>query len=323
LQFQDRFQGLIPSDNPFVFLFGENEGGNDLIPDMAIGRLTSENITQTTSIVNKIILYEENLIAQKAANQKQRILFLADFPDPAAGDPSLDGSFCRSNKEKTGLLIPSDLEQVHLCIEDYTTESDFDPVPFMEAIKEETYEGVSIMNYRGHGSLQRWGTFWDATSGISDEDLKYTWANAGKPVIIISVDCLDGYFALPGVPVISERFLVMGDLTGSAAHWSSAGLGYDYEHTVLLEGFYNGIFEHNEIALGDAINYAKLHFMQSGSYAESEIYTFNLQGDPATMTTVPDPTPVPTPTPIPTPTVVPTPDPNDLDYYNYLPIIKK
>ena len=79
----------------------------------------------------------------------------------------------------------------------------------------------------------------------------------------------------------------MGDLAGSAAHWSSTGLGYDHEHTVLLEGFYTGIFDHGLIALGDAINYAKLHFMQSGSYSESEIYSFNLQGDPATMAFLP------------------------------------
>ncbi len=289
LQFQGRIQGLIPSDNPLVFLFGENGNENDLIPDMAIGRITSENITQTTSIVNKIIRYEENLIAQKAAKQKQRILFLADFPDPAAGDPAFDGSFCRTNKEKTGLLIPSDYEQVHLCIEDYATESDFNPDPFMEAIKEETYEGVTIMNYRGHGAVQHWGSpvFWEASSTISDGALKDTWANNGKPVIIISADCQDGYFALPGYSVISERFLVMGDLAGSAAHWGSTGFGYDHEHTVLLEGFYRGLFDHDLIALGDAINYAKLHFMQSGSYSESEIYSFNLQGDPATMAILP------------------------------------
>jgi len=287
LQFKGRFQGLVPSDNPLVFLFGESESENDLIPDMAIGRITSESITQTTSIIDKIIRYEENLISEAEAEQDQRILFLADFPDPAAGDPSVNGSFCRTNAENTGTHIPSEgYEQVHLCIEDYTTEEDFDEVPFIEAIKAETYQGISIMNYRGHGAFQYWGSprFWEATPSVSDEQLKNTWANNGKPVIIISADCQDGNFAWPGYSTISERFLVMDDLTGSAAHWGSAGFGYDYEHTVLLEGFYDGIFEHNQIALGDAINYAKLYFMQSGSYAESEIYNFNLQGDPATMT---------------------------------------
>ena len=273
MQFKDRNQGLVPSDNPLVFLVGD-----DLLPDMAIGRLTVENENYATAIVDKIIKYEENILARTPGFR--RILFLADFTDPQAG------YFCQTNKENTGALIPNFFEQIHLCIDDYADPEDFDGDPYLEAIKAETAEGVSIMNYRGHGGVERWGgpTFWDAKMSISDDDLRNTWANNGKPVIILSADCLDGHFAWPGRSGLSERFMDINTLAGAAAHWGSSGVGYDSEHTVLLAGFYKGIFEQDKLALGDATNYAKLYFMNSGNFAESEMYSFNLQGDPAMMT---------------------------------------
>ncbi|MBE2220480.1 MAG: hypothetical protein IAF02_03015 [Anaerolineae bacterium] len=276
MQFKDRIQGLIPSDNPLVFLVGD-----DLQPDMAIGRLTVETEAQATAVVDKIIRYEENLLSIPA-NGKQRILFLADFPDPKAG-----GSFCLTNLQKTGSLLPAnDYEQIHLCRENYANNT-----AFKEAFKTEAYEGVSIVNYRGHGAVERWGvyrdaatpSFWTTDISVSDDTLKNEWGNINNPAIVLSADCLDGYFAWPGRPGVGERFLKLTNLMGSVAHWGSAGLGYDSEHTILMEGIYKGMVNQNQINLGDAVNYAKLYFMQSSVFAESELYSFNLQGDPAMM----------------------------------------
>lgn len=284
LQFKGRFQGLIPSDNSLVFLFGENEGENDLIPDMAVGRLTVADLTQANNLVDKIIKYEENLLAESSGHK--RILFLADFPDNSAG-----GDFCENNIGVANATIPSDYEKVHLCIDDYTDKVEKDPLTFQIAIQTELAQGISIMNYRGHGAFQYWGSpvrFWNASVDVTDQTIENSWGNNNKPVIILSADCQDGHFAWPRYPSISERFLRVPNVSGSMAHWGSAGLGYDHEHTVLLEGFYKGVFEQDLFALGDAINYAKLYFMQSGSYAESELYNFNLQGDPATLSVLPD-----------------------------------
>jgi hypothetical protein len=280
MQFKDFNQGLVPSDNTLILLVGDEGGENDLLPDMAIGRLTVETPAQATALVNKIIKYEENLLAIPAG-EKQRILFLADIPDPQAG-----GSFCLTNAEKTGALLPvADYEQIHLCREMYA-----DNTTFKEAIQDETYEGVSILNYRGHGAVQTWGVTWDdnpsfwvTTNSVSDEVLKNEWANEGKPAIVVSADCLDGYFAWPGRPGMSERFLKLDTLSGAAAHWGSSGVGYDSAHTALLEGFYKGMVNQDQIYIGDAVNYAKLYFMQSSQFSESELYSFNFLGDPAMM----------------------------------------
>ena len=159
------------------------------------------------------------------------------------------------------------------------------------------------MNYRGHGSIQFWGSnpsFWIVDASKTDTDLKNIWANEGNPPIILSADCLDGHFAWPGFTALSERFMRLDQKMGSAAHWSSAGLGLDSEHTALLEGFYKGMFEQGHTNIGDAANYAKLFFSLSDSYSESEMYSFNLQGDPAMQAKLPPP-----------------------KYYVFLPMIKK
>jgi hypothetical protein len=273
MQFTDRYQGLVPSDATIVFLIGD-----DLLPDMAIGRLSAETTAQATAMVEKIIQYEENLHAETPSSK--RVLFLADFPDPNAG-----GSFCNTNQNTTGPLLPSEYEQTHLCIEDYGA-----PEPFLQAITVEVSRGVFLMNYRGHGATQLWGsdpTFWNADNTVTDQELRNIWANEGKPPIILSADCLDGHFAWPGRTALSERFLRLDDKAGSAAHWSSSGLGLDYEHTTLLEGFYQGLFDQQQTNIGDAANYAKLHFSLSANYAESEMYSFNMQGDPAMQAILP------------------------------------
>ncbi len=276
IQFIDRYQGLTPTDSTYVFLVGD-----DLLADMAIGRLAAESISQAEAMVDKIIRYEENLLAKVPGYQ--RVLFIADNPDPDAG-----GNFCDTNLEQTGSLIPADYEQTHLCREDYAND-----VAFTETIKAETYPGAAILTYRGHGAIHAWGNsprFWSADSSVSDEALKRTWANhlSQKPVAILSADCLDGYFALPGHSGLSERFMNLDEYAGAAAHWSSSGLGLDHEHTALLEGFYESLFGTEQIRLGDATNYAKLHFSLSANYAKSEMYSFNLQGDPAMQINVLD-----------------------------------
>ena len=77
---------------------------------------------------------------------------------------------------------------------------------------------------------------------------------------------------------------------GSVAHWSSAGLGYSSEHTVLHSGFYEGMFDYGLNSIGDAANYAKIKYYQSGRYI-SEIYGFILLGD-AAMEAVPQSSPL-------------------------------
>lgn len=263
LIFVDRFQGQIASDTSMAFLTG-----NDLVPDVAIGRLPATTTAEAQAVVDKILQYDDN--QRQPDTWMENIFFGADNTDSG-------GDFCAENG-MTGALLPDAFPQAHVCMA-ANTGGERDKL--RDAIFDHAnITGTLIINYRGHGGIDEW-----AARAVDTADVNL-WANAGRPVVILSADCLDGSFIYPGLPALSETFLKR-DGAGSAAHWSSTGLGFSYEHTALHEGLYEGLFAHGETAIGDAILYSKTLFA-AGDYDESELYTFTLQGDPAMPLMRPD-----------------------------------
>lgn len=286
LPFVDRFQGMVPSDHPFVLL-----AGDDPLADMKIGRIAVNDAAEATNVINKIIAYEANPFPPPA---NPPFLFITDNDDPDAG------YFCNES-QATAAHIPSPFTKTFLCLGSAS-------YPNVDALRAAMFPainaGAHVVNYRGHGSIGRW-----ASEPIMTTSDTVWWNNTNKPTIVLSADCLDAYFAWPGFPGIGETFLrydFSGSRHGSAAQWSSTGLGFTSEHTVLHAGFYDAAFVHYAQTIGSAIDYAKLNYYQLGQDV-SELYTFTLHGDPAmNLYWAPDPPPTPTPTYTPSPTRTPT-----------------
>lgn len=253
LSFTGRFQGLVPSDYPYTLL------DNDLIPDLALGRLPATTAVNAQTMVDKILRFE----AAEGEPWRSSTLFVADYDGTA---------FCEENA-KVGTLLPGQsLGQQHLCMTE-TSEA----APFRQELSQIINgPGVGILNYRGHGSVTTWGK----QARFLSTDNKDFWLNNFKPPIILSADCLDGHFAWPGISGLGETFLREVTHGGSVAHWSSSGFGYTSEHTVLHAGFYEGVFKHNLVRIGDAVNHAKTVYTQSNQH-RSELYSFILLADPA------------------------------------------
>ena len=262
----DRFQGLVPTDHSYVLL-----AGADILPDMAIGRLAAQSNAEAVKMVNKIIQYEENHIAHLtnpgAYQWLGNILYAADDYDPNAGD------FCYEN-EVTSAMMPASFTVNELCLDDFPS------VAAMRTAISQTIntDGITLMNYRGHGSVDSWagGLLTTATANF--------WDNENRPIALLSMDCLDSHFIFPGFEGLGETVLGQpGGTTGevgAAAHWSSTGLGLTSEHNYLAHGFYEGLFEVGVTAIGDAANYGKLKYYQANLH-DSEMYSFTLHGDPA------------------------------------------
>jgi hypothetical protein len=286
LPFVDRFQGMVPSDHPFVLL-----AGDDPLADMKIGRMAVNDATEATNVINKMVGYESDPYSPGTAP----FLFIADNDDPDAG------YFCDEN-EATADHIPGSFAKNHMCLGSATYP---DVTTLRPAMFGAINAGLHAVNYRGHGSVGRW-----AGEPIMDTTDTIWWNNTAKPTIILSADCLDAHFAWPGYPGLAETFIrydFNNNLHGSAAQWSSTGLGFTVEHTVLHAGFYDGVFAQYAQTIGSAIDYAKLNYFQAGQDI-SELYTFTLHGDPA-MTLYWAPEPPPTPTPTLTPSLTNTPPP--------------
>ena len=269
-QFKDRFKGMIATDHTFATLVG-----NDESEDIAIGRIAAQTSTDLKNTVDKIILFENSV--QTGAAYTQNMLWLADNVD-------LGGPFCAENATvRNNHVTDSSITHKEICANNYYVADPWDQGPSSSVtaeIRTDFYNylgttGARIINYRGHGGNDDWAG--NLVTAQHDAE----WANVGQPGIILSADCLDGNFVKSGQHTLGESFMKLDLNRGSAAHWSSTGLGYSTEHTVLHKGFYDGIYQQGHTRIGDAIQYSKNNYIAVNGGHISEPYSFVLQGDPA------------------------------------------
>ncbi len=261
LRFEDRFLGLIPTDHTYTLL-----EGNDVKPDIAVGRLSSRTADEVRIFVDKIIEYDQSTMVKESWTR--RFIFLADNRD--AG-----GNFCFEN-EHVASDLPTDFAQTAFCLDEYGGDSSQAKGQMRsDFFNELASNSAGIVNYRGHGSITDWG------SGIVKREDSNLFLNIDRPTVIISADCLDGNFVWIGTTALSETFLRL-EGRGTAAHWGSSGLGYSSEHTVMHTGFYEALYNGNARTIGDAIQFSKTRYIDLAQH-ESEAYGFILHGDPAML----------------------------------------
>ncbi len=271
--YKDPYQGRIPSDFMLSLVIGA-----DLIPDIAIGRIAAQTEQEAGNAVQKIIAYEALQLAPEP--WQKDILFVADDPDFSDTDPPvIINDFCSWNHVVAGTL-PSELNDIvdPFCLPANATQQDVNDLlaDLQLNYVNSADRGAMVLNYRGHGSIRAWAsnpTLLDTTpAGIA------FWQNPTRPTVVISTDCLDGYFAWGGDQGLGETFLTT--TAGTAAHFSSTGLGTTDLHTQLATRFYDAILDEGQTALGDAVTSAKTGYLLS-NYPQHLLYSFVLQGDPA------------------------------------------
>jgi hypothetical protein len=142
------------------------------------------------------------------------------------------------------------------------------------AISEALHSGVWLVQYTGHGAPERWTheQIWTTADN-------YKLRNGDKLPVVMTFNCLDGYFAYPGKPSIAETMQRQPG-GGSIAAISPSGLGTTDDQTHFRTILMTVIFEEGVPELGRALTLAKQRY-----YAEVGphylIGTMSLYGDPA------------------------------------------
>ncbi len=267
LTHEDRFLGLTPSDHIYATV-----SGDDILPDLAVGRMAVRDNAALATIIDKTIRYEEAVYANEPWTKN--MMWLADDTDKG-------GQFCKAN-ELVRDNLPEGFEHTEICLGNYYTDdpalNDASTAHKTEArtdfFNKMNSSSAGIVNYRGHGSFSDWG------ADMISRDNANLWQNSDNPTVILSADCLDSNFAwVDKAQSISETFMQI-DHGGSVAHWGSTGLGFTSEHSALHSAFYNAIFNGSAERFGDATNASKKAYI-NGNYDLSEVHAFTLHGDPA------------------------------------------
>ncbi len=256
----DPWQGEVDATNLLAAIVGD-----DIMPDLMIGRFPVNNGDELAAMIDKTIAYEssQNLASQPA--WQRTIAFVTDNTPDDAGD------FVASAESFIQRYVTGPFQPVRL----YADHNPGNPAATTQAISETlNVTGSLLINYIGHGYIRGWAAenLWLKTDvpGLNNLD---------RLPIVLSMDCLDGYWIYPGDHSLAEEMTRYAG-GGAVAAFSPTGLGVAVGHDDLFEGFYDYLFMAGGRNLGQASLAAKLHLFRQNNHHDL-IHTFMVNGDPA------------------------------------------
>lgn len=246
-------------DYPYTHL-----AGGDLLGDVFIGRISAENISQLTTLLAKIYVYEKNInTTGDAASWLNRMLLI--------GDPSSSGISCiYTNKhihEMTAEVNPD-----YTYIENYSG-------GYSGTMNTGISQGVSFFNYRGYIGMSGWSPSSSLTNGPR------------LPHAVI-LTCGTGSFAYTST---TEEFIRLGTEASPKGALTAIGMATSGTHTMfnnaLSTGIFDGIFIYHMRSMGEALLNGKLYLWNlygatNPSQANYFAHWCNLMGDPTVETFV-------------------------------------
>ncbi len=249
--------GPAASDNPFVTL-----DGDDLYPDMAIGRFPAASPSEASAMVAKTIAY---MTSPAPGPWRSRILLASD---PTGNFSARNSQLARRARDRgltaTELLAhPSEAGERH-----------------QERMRAAIDEGMLVLHFFGHGGRFMWQTAparGNAGNLFGMEDLDLLTPSDRLP-IVLSMSCATGPFDHPAADSLAEKFLRIADrgavavLAASARNSPSLGFTNNLLEGILVSG-----------TLGEAVRVAK----SARLHPDSALF-YNLLGDPALVPARPE-----------------------------------
>jgi hypothetical protein len=227
--------------------------GEDLLPDVAIGRLPAKTLEEAQGLVQKVLDWENGI-----GNLDGTAILVADNPD-------LGGDF-----EADVLDIKSSF------LGDRTTK-----MLFLRELGGNTRSqilsafdaGASTMGYVGHGGA----AVWASENALNSWDPPKLLAQPRQP-LMLTFNCLTGYFVAPNYDALSEAFLKV-EGRGSIGAFTPSGLSLDAPahrlHRALMAELTSGAHER----LGDAVLAAQAAYAEEGVMPEL-LAIYHLLADP-------------------------------------------
>jgi hypothetical protein len=228
--------------------------GEDILPDVAIGRLPAASREELRVMVAKILAYENG-----DADLAGSLLLVTDNSDRA-------GNFEAHAEEITrGVLAGKNLR--HLSVAELGSATRGEIVSALD-------DGASLLSYVGHGGIHLW-----ADENVFNVNDVPSLAPQTRQPLLFTMNCLNGYFHFPYFDSLAEA-LLKAEGKGAIAAFSPSGLSLDGPahrfHLALLDA----VFNQGHRRLGDAVLAAQSAYAESGAFPEL-VTIYHLLGDPA------------------------------------------
>jgi hypothetical protein len=253
--------GETASDNWFACI-----SGDDVLPDLHIGRLPAASAAEADLMVGKVLDYAQD---PPPGTWNQDVLFVADNAD-AAGDFAA----------YSDALVDGYLPATYTAHKVYYQITHMTQPEVTAAITGTVNDGTLLVNYIGHATVIRWAyedllLCYDDRCDLDDMD------NGGRLPLVVSMSCADGYYIEPdpAFTSLSEQWLLRPGGGGMAA-FSATGWGVATGHDYMNRGLFTAVFS-DTLALGPATTESKLYlYGQTGDTYRDLIETYHLFGDP-------------------------------------------
>jgi hypothetical protein len=253
----DPWAGETASDNRYVTV-----DGDDVLPDMLIGRLPVNSLAEAQTVADKIVEYE---IAPAAGLWNNFASFIADDKDEGGDFPLLAESL-------TPFIFPPNTPQ-----RIYYTPPNNTADAVRASVLGQWNSGAGLMTYSGHSSIHQW-----AVEQFLHLDDIPTLNNGGRLPVLLELTCFTSMFQEPFVPTLDESLLRHPN-GGAVAVWGATGLGVATGHDALAKGFLQSLFPDGVADLGTATLAGKLNLSITAPDHLDLLDTFVLLGDPATQ----------------------------------------
>ena len=257
--YQSRGRGLAPSDYLLSLV-----DGDDLLPDLAVGRLPVASPLEAVTVAAKVIAYDRD---PEPGAWQDKVLFLANYHPLNLFTAPCD-SLARRYVEPAGLTP----------VRVYSPDENPIPNPTGRAFLQALNQGALLMNFSGHGSAG--ALQYVFALELPDWGYLAQVRNGGRLPLVLALSCLNGMYTNPTVESMAEAFTTLPE-GGAIAYISATAKSFVAQNDLLAEFLYDELLPGREPAFGPALATAKGRLLAAHPGWEDAALTMQLFGDPA------------------------------------------
>ena len=259
--------------------------GHDAFTDFYIGRLSVETVSQSETVVDKILAYEQS---PPSGDWRRKIISVADDEVSNSGDFIFKKSLNEIAKDHTRLGY----ETIEVFLEDVIDEVEARPADYSnilpryiarDRIIKALGEGAVLAQYAGHGGR----TVWTHESIFDNADVEEVEETAKIPFMLV-LSCYNGYFDKPGEPSMAEK-LLRKERGGIIGMLSATRLTYGSGNDALNRIIFDMLFKRNIRQLGPLSFDSKVELLMTEGTGQIDVMMeYTLFGDPALQLAIAD-----------------------------------
>ena len=251
--------GQTPTDHPFACVSGEDD-----LPDLFLGRISTPYPQGAADIVDKLIAYE----SLPQSLWMRRTIFSAD-----AGE-----EFRNVSEGMIQDTIPDNFLPRRVYLDDYSRPQDANSV-----LKNAINCGALVTAYTGHGSWNNWGIHL-----LDIEDIE-TLNNNEQWTFAVVASCNSGFFVHPLIDLTLSEFFLHYRTHGAIGVFSPIGVSGLYTDATMVTELLKQLLVSRNRELGPATTAAKISAFANYGVGSDVLENYEYFGDPALSLKVEDP----------------------------------